>query len=130
MITSMCNSYEHTIVITNRHLVQGDFLKQLEKVTKLQPHALILREKDLTDEAYENLAKKVLNLAHFSLSVQLREQQYHVMSNDYPLFPQFFYRFLYRCIQLKRWYYLWRNQITFPSGRINLNMFNFFFRFK
>ena len=33
--------------------MQGDFLKQLEKVTKLHPHALILREKDLTDEEYE-----------------------------------------------------------------------------
>lgn len=62
MITSMCNSYEHTIVITNRHLVQGDFLEQLEKVTKLHPHALILREKDLTDDAYESLAKKVFDL--------------------------------------------------------------------
>ena len=62
MITSMCNSYEHTIVITNRHLVQGDFLKQLEKVTKLHPHALILREKDLTDDAYESLAKKDFEL--------------------------------------------------------------------
>ena len=62
MITSMCNSYEHTIVITNRHLVQGDFLKQLEKVTKQHPHALILREKDLTDDAYESLAKKVFDL--------------------------------------------------------------------
>ena len=62
MITSMCNSYEHTSVITNRHLVQGDFLKQLEKVTKLHPHALILREKDLTDDAYESLAKKVFDL--------------------------------------------------------------------
>lgn len=62
MITSMCNSYEHTIVITNRYLVQGDFLKQLEKVTKLHPHALILREKDLTDDAYESLAKKVFDL--------------------------------------------------------------------
>lgn len=62
MITSTCNSYEHTIVITNRHLVQGDFLKQLEKVTKLHPHALILREKDLTDDAYESLAKKVFDL--------------------------------------------------------------------
>lgn len=62
MITSMCNSYDHTIVITNRHLVQGDFLKQLEKVTKLHPHALILREKDLTDDAYESLAKKVFDL--------------------------------------------------------------------
>lgn len=58
----MCNSYEYTIVITNRHLVQGDFLKQLEKVTKLHPHALILREKDLTDDAYESLAKKVFDL--------------------------------------------------------------------
>lgn len=58
----MCNSYEHTIVITNRHLVQGDFLKQLEKVTKLHPHALILREKDLTDDAYESLAEKVFDL--------------------------------------------------------------------
>ena len=62
MITSMCNSYKHTIVITNRHLVQGDFLKQLEKVTKLHPHALILREKDLTDDVYESLAKKVFDL--------------------------------------------------------------------
>lgn len=62
MITSMCNSYEHTIVITNRHLVQGDFLKQLEKVTKLHLHALILREKDLVDDAYESLAKKVFDL--------------------------------------------------------------------
>lgn len=62
MITSMCNSYKHTIVITNRHLVQGDFLKQLEKVTKLHPHALILREKDLADDAYESLAKKVFDL--------------------------------------------------------------------
>ena len=62
MITSMCNSYEHTIVITNRHLVQGDFLEQLEKVTKMHPHALILREKDLTDDAYESLAKKVFDL--------------------------------------------------------------------
>lgn len=62
MITSMCNSYEHTIVITNRHLVQGDFLKQLEKVTELHPHALILREKDLADDAYESLAKKVFDL--------------------------------------------------------------------
>ena len=62
MITSMCYSLEHTIVFTNRHLVQGDFLKQLEKVTKLHPHALILREKDLTDDAYESLAKKVFDL--------------------------------------------------------------------
>ena len=60
----MCREYEHTIVITNRALVQGDFLMQMEKVVRLHPHALILREKDLTDEEYEQLAGKVLEICH------------------------------------------------------------------
>lgn len=62
MIIFMCREYEHTIVITNRALVQGDFLMQMEKVVRLHPHALILREKDLTDEEYEQLAEKVLEI--------------------------------------------------------------------
>ena len=33
---------------------------QLEKVVRLHPHALILREKDLPDERYEKLAEKVM----------------------------------------------------------------------
>lgn len=56
----MCNPYEYTIVITNRALVQGDFLKQMEKVIALHPHEVILREKDLADEEYEELAKNIL----------------------------------------------------------------------
>ncbi len=64
MIIFMCREYEHTIVITNRALVQGDFLMQMEKVVRLHPHALILREKDLTDEEYEQLAGKVLEICH------------------------------------------------------------------
>ncbi len=62
MIIFMCKSYEHTIVITNRALVQGDFLKQMEKVIALHPYGVILREKDLADEAYEELAKNILTL--------------------------------------------------------------------
>ena len=62
MIIFMCREYEHTIVITNRALVQGDFLMQMEKAVHLHPHALILREKDLTDEEYEQLAGKVLEI--------------------------------------------------------------------
>ena len=58
----MCKQYEHTIVITNRALVQGDFLKQIQKVIQLHPHAVILREKDLSDEEYEVLAEKLLSL--------------------------------------------------------------------
>ena len=61
MIIFMC-SYEHTIVITNRALVKGDFLEQLERVLRLRPHGLILREKDLSDAAYTALAKAVLAL--------------------------------------------------------------------
>lgn len=62
MIISMCKEYEHTIAITNRTLVQGDFLEQMQKVIQLHPHAVILREKDLPDDEYEALAEKVLHL--------------------------------------------------------------------
>jgi len=58
----MCKKYEHMIAVTNRFLVEGDFLMQLEKVIRLHPHAVILREKDLEDEEYEALAKKAEKL--------------------------------------------------------------------
>lgn len=53
-----------TIVITNRHLVKIDYLTQLKKVISNHPYALILREKDLTSEEYEELAKTVLELCN------------------------------------------------------------------
>ena len=43
-------------------LVQGDFLEQMQKVIHLHPHAVILREKDLPDDAYAALAEKILHL--------------------------------------------------------------------
>ena len=58
----MYKKYEHTIVITNRTLVQGDFFEQMQKVILLHPHAVILREKDLPDDAYEVVAEKVLDM--------------------------------------------------------------------
>ncbi len=62
MIIFMSDMYGHTIVITNRSLVQGDFLEKLKKVARLHPYAMILREKDLSDEEYEQLAEKVLSI--------------------------------------------------------------------
>lgn len=53
---------EQVICVTNRHLVSGDFLAQIEKVLKCGPKALVLREKDLTEEEYAALAKPVLSL--------------------------------------------------------------------
>lgn len=58
----MCKQYEYTIAITNRALVQGDFLEQMQKVIRLRPHAVILREKDLSNEEYEMLAEKILEM--------------------------------------------------------------------
>ena len=62
MIISMYKGYEHTIVITNRMLVQGDFFQQMEKVIRLHPNEVILREKELPDDAYEVMAEKLLKL--------------------------------------------------------------------
>ena len=55
----MTISMYRKICVTNRHLAQGDFLRQIERVTAAKPTALILREKDLTQEAYEELAVKL-----------------------------------------------------------------------
>ncbi len=61
------NMYEKMIAVTNRHLVlendtDGAYLKQLTYVASLHPKAMVLREKDLTEEKYEELAKAVIRL--------------------------------------------------------------------
>lgn len=50
------------ICVTNRHLVQGDFLTQIRRVLKEHPDKLILREKDLSLQEYTTLAGKVAAL--------------------------------------------------------------------
>ena len=50
----------YEICVTNRHLVKGDFLAQIRKVAAGNCDAIILREKDLTEEEYEKLAEEVL----------------------------------------------------------------------
>lgn len=45
------------ICVTNRRLAENDFLKQLEKIASAGVDAVILREKDLDIQAYENLAE-------------------------------------------------------------------------
>ena len=49
-------------MITNRTLVRGSFLEQMEKVVCLHPQGVILRERDLSEEEYEALAEKVLGI--------------------------------------------------------------------
>lgn len=59
------------ICITNRTLCGGDYLQQLETIAAAHPRAIVLREKDLAEEAYEALARQVLALCarHHTLCI-------------------------------------------------------------
>lgn len=48
------------LCVTNRKLIQGDFLEQVEKIAAAHPAGIILREKDMEEEEYRELARKVL----------------------------------------------------------------------
>lgn len=47
------------IAITNRKLCKGDFLEQIDLLCKAGVDQIVLREKDLSEEAYLSLAKDV-----------------------------------------------------------------------
>lgn len=56
----MCKeSKEPFIAVTNRALSRHPYLEQIERIAKRKPKAILLREKDLSEEAYEDLAKEV-----------------------------------------------------------------------
>ena len=61
-IMKTLNGYKNTIVITNRKLAGNQLLPQLQKILRLHPQALILRETDLPDEEYEIFAKETMRM--------------------------------------------------------------------
>lgn len=50
--------------ITNRHLYDKPLREALEGILQQHPAGLILREKDLTEEEYQDLARAVMALCH------------------------------------------------------------------
>lgn len=48
------------LCVTNRTLCQEDFFVRLKKIAACRPYAVILREKDLSEKEYKELAKKAL----------------------------------------------------------------------
>lgn len=50
------------IAITNRNLVERNYLDQIKRVMKQNPESLILREKDLPAKEYAELAKQVIEM--------------------------------------------------------------------
>ncbi len=54
--------YRNIIAVTNRKLCERPFLEQVERICQIHPKALILREKDLSESAYEAMAGQVLKI--------------------------------------------------------------------
>lgn len=50
------------ICVTNRALCRGDFLERIKAIADSSPAAIILREKDLTEEEYGELASEVMRI--------------------------------------------------------------------
>ena len=50
------------LCVTNRRLCTGEFLARLEAIAATKPAAIVLREKDLPQAAYTDLARRVLAL--------------------------------------------------------------------
>ena len=71
----MC-SYEKVLVVTNRRLCRRPFLEQIQFLTEKKPAGIILREKDLPEEEYEELAAEVLSVC--------RENQVPCILHFYP----------------------------------------------
>lgn len=48
--------------VTNRSLCGGDFLRRLDEIAACRPNAIILREKDLSEEEYTALAERAADI--------------------------------------------------------------------
>lgn len=58
----MIISMSDILCVTNRTLCKEDFLERVEKIAANHPTGIILREKDLSEKEYKELAEKVLQL--------------------------------------------------------------------
>ena len=50
------------ICVTNKSLCDGDYIERITAVAKLHPYAIILREKELEESEYLELAEKVMRI--------------------------------------------------------------------
>lgn len=50
------------LIVTNRKLCRENFSERIEKIAAAHPAGIILREKDLTEDEYERLAVKTLEI--------------------------------------------------------------------
>lgn len=68
--------YKNIIAVTNRKLCERPFPEQVERICQMHPKALILREKDLSESAYEQewrdrFLRSVADMTHHVCSIAL-----------------------------------------------------------
>ena len=56
------STWSHIIAVTNRRLSARPYLEQIERICSRHPRALLVREKDLTEEEYGCLAGSVYEI--------------------------------------------------------------------
>lgn len=66
------------IFVTNRALCRENFLLRIEKLAALKPAGILLREKDLREEEYAALAKRVLEICETYGTLCILHQFYSV----------------------------------------------------
>ena len=53
---------QNLICVTNRKLCNGDLFTRVEEIVKFKPKAILLREKDLTEAEYEDIARNIIKI--------------------------------------------------------------------
>ena len=60
----MLTKYGQILAVTDRHLSIRSFYDQIRRICAFGPDALILREKDMPEDAYQELAHEVLSICN------------------------------------------------------------------
>ena len=87
--------YKNVIAVTNRKLSSRPFPEQMERVCELHPKAVILREKDLSEEEYAELAAQILTLCkQYQVPCMLHTylETARKLQHPYIHLPLFFFR--------------------------------------
>lgn len=77
------------LCVTDRKLCPDDFFTRLQRIVKLHPHRVILREKDLSDREYRELTLRCREIceregvplvvhSHLSIAKELGEKRVHL----------------------------------------------------
>ena len=70
------NRNSDILCITNRKLCREDFITRMRKIAAAHPAAVVVREKELLEKEYMELAEKILNIC--------REQETVCILHSFP----------------------------------------------